>query len=243
MGLTIDFYGRGQAQSVGELREGVFVSRVHYADPQGATYIDADPASILRGGPSPDLAKRFVEFCMTDEAQALWNFPSSQDPRFASNPKLPDGRTMGPRLYELRRMPVKPSFYAQYSKYLIDQVDPFTLAAQHVPVGWRDAIGVIMGAASIDNASQQRAAWQALQRIQASGNADRMKKAQSLWEAMPPTKIEAVPGSTEQNLAFTAQNFASIAAVYRTGQRARIEIEYTTFFRRNYQEIVRLADE
>jgi hypothetical protein len=243
MGLTIDFYGRGQAQSVGLLKDNTFVSRVEYVDPQGATYIDADPASILRGGPNPDLAKRFVEFCLTDEAQALWNFPSQADPRFANSPKLPDGRTMGPRLYELRRMPVKPSFYERFSSHLIDQVDPFALAAPHVPVGWRDAIGVVMGAASIDNASFQRNAWRALQRIRASGNSEKIKKAQSLWEAMPPTRIEATPGSTERTLAFTAENFAAIASTYRTAQRPRIEIAYTTFFRENYQRIIALADE
>jgi iron(III) transport system substrate-binding protein len=243
MGLTIDFYGRGQAQSVGTMQNGVFVSRVEYVDPAGATYIDADPASILRGGPNPDLAKRFVEFCMTDEAQALWNFPSQADPRFATNPKLPDGRTMGPRLYELRRMPVKPSFYRQYSKHLIDQVDPFSLAAPHLPVGWRDAIGVVMGAASIDNASFQRDAWKALRSIREGGNAEKIKTAQSLWEAMPPTTIEAVPGSQEQTLDFSAANFAKIAAAYRTGQRPRIEIAYTTFFRENYQRIIALADD
>ena len=243
MGLTIDFYGRGQAQSVGEMVNGTFVSRVAYADPLNATYIDADPVSILRGGPNPALAKRFVEFCMTDEAQALWNFPSAADPRHASNPKLADGRTMGPRLYELRRMPVKPSFYAQFSKHLIDQVDPFTLAAPHIPVGWRDGIGIILGAASIDNASQQREAWKALQRIKATGDPTRLFQAMALWEAMPPTDVHAVPGTAAHTLDFSAKSFAELAVIWKQPQKARHEIEYTTFFRRNYEDIVRLADE
>src|SRR5690606_17069006 len=71
-GLAIDFYGRGQAQEVMAAGETAETSRVGYVDPKGAVYIDADPVSILRGGPSPELAQRFVEFLLTDEAQALW---------------------------------------------------------------------------------------------------------------------------------------------------------------------------
>src|SRR5690606_24431834 len=71
-GLAIDFYGRGQAQVINDSGGG---DRVGYTDPAGAVYVDADPVSIINGAPSPDLAKRFVRFCLTEEAQALWQFP------------------------------------------------------------------------------------------------------------------------------------------------------------------------
>jgi ABC-type Fe3+ transport system substrate-binding protein len=53
---------------------------------RGRTYVDADPISVLRGGPNPDLARRFIEFTLTEEAQALWQFPSKRDPAGATNP-------------------------------------------------------------------------------------------------------------------------------------------------------------
>ncbi|MFG0315124.1 MAG: ABC transporter substrate-binding protein, partial [Phycisphaerales bacterium] len=47
-GLAIDFYGRGQAQVVKDSGGG---DRVGYSDPAGAVYVDADPVSIINGGP------------------------------------------------------------------------------------------------------------------------------------------------------------------------------------------------
>lgn len=51
VGLAIDFYGRGQAQTVAEAGD---PDRVTYIDPPGEVYIDADPITILRGGPDPE---------------------------------------------------------------------------------------------------------------------------------------------------------------------------------------------
>ncbi|MBL4697938.1 MAG: extracellular solute-binding protein, partial [Phycisphaerales bacterium] len=65
-GLAIDFYGRGQAQVIKDSGGG---DRVGYADPAGAVYVDADPVSIINGGPDYELAMRFVRYCLTDEAQ------------------------------------------------------------------------------------------------------------------------------------------------------------------------------
>src|SRR6185369_4088714 len=50
-GLAIDFYGRTQSQAVLAPGQDPADSRVGYVDPKGATYIDADPVTILRGCP------------------------------------------------------------------------------------------------------------------------------------------------------------------------------------------------
>ena len=78
-GLAIDFYGRTQSQAVTAPGAPPESSRVGYVDPVGAVYIDADPASILRGGPNPELARRFIEFCLTEQAQSLWQLPSNPE--------------------------------------------------------------------------------------------------------------------------------------------------------------------
>ncbi|HFC03370.1 MAG TPA: extracellular solute-binding protein [Nitratifractor salsuginis] len=129
-GLAIDFYGRGQAQVIKDSGGG---DRVGYADPDGAVYIDADPVSIINGGPDYELATRFVRYCLTDEAQALWQFKKN-DPE---NPLGPDGEPMGPKWHELRRMPIKRSMYEKYFSYFVDQVDPFEIVSDVKNPGWR----------------------------------------------------------------------------------------------------------
>lgn len=238
-GLAIDFYGRGQAQAIVLPGQDPLSSRVGYVDPVGATYIDADPASILRGGPDPELAKRFIEFCLTDEAQAMWQFSALREARAASNPRGADGEPMGPRAYDLRRMPVRRSMYREEMfRHFIDKVDPFAIASTHRPANWRAGIGVMMGAFSIDVALDQRAAWKALNqaRGQAGFDAQTLAAMERAFYAWPTTPTK------EGELPFTAANFRAIREAWRD-QRAmpRIEIRYTTFFRDQYREVMRLA--
>lgn len=195
-GLAIDFYGRGQAQSIVRAGEDPKDSRVGYVDPKGSTYIDADPASILRGGPSPDLAKRFVEFCLTEEAQALWQFRSTRDPNRNLGRGTPartaDGIELGPKLYELRRMPARRMMYEKHWDRLIDQVQPWELAAKVKGKGWRSAIGPMMGCFAIDIIDDQRAAWAALNRARRAANfpAEALAEMETLFYRWPSTTIE-----------------------------------------------------
>ena len=101
-GLAIDFYGRGQAQAITPAGSDHVRARVGYVEPRGLTAIDADPVSIVRGGPNPALARRFVEFCLSEEGQALWQLPARTDPRSAVSPRAPDGLPFGPERTALR---------------------------------------------------------------------------------------------------------------------------------------------
>jgi ABC-type Fe3+ transport system substrate-binding protein len=166
-GLAIDFYGRGQAQFVqarGTTGEagGSGDSRVGYVDPEGAAYIDADPVSIINGASDAELCRRFVRFALTEEGQALWQFPSKSDPRSASNPIGESGERMGPARYELRRMPARRVMYEKYAQHMIDKADPFKIAADVPNRGWRPAIAPLMAAFGIDSSEECRAAWRAL---------------------------------------------------------------------------------
>lgn len=161
-GLAIDFYGRGQAQFLLKPGQPEQEGRVGYVDPAGAVYIDADPASIMNGAADFELAQRFVLFCLTEEAQALWQFPALAHEAAKNNPIGADGRTMGPAVYELRRMPVRRVMYEKYTAAMIDKADPFK-AASDVPLrGWRSAIAPLMAAFGIDTSREVREAWRVL---------------------------------------------------------------------------------
>lgn len=151
MGVCIDFYGRYQAQA---LRAGGGGDRVGYLDPPGATMIDPDPISMLRGAPSPELARRFIRFCLSDEGQALW--------QFAIDDEHEDG--LGPRKFELRRLPVRASMYARHLDRMIDRVNPFDTA--RVPpfadAAMRSYIAPLFSAMAMDHHEELVRAWEAI---------------------------------------------------------------------------------
>lgn len=232
-GLAIDFYGRGQAQVVKDSGGG---DRVGYSDPAGAVYVDADPVSIINGGPDYELAMRFVRYCMTDEAQALWQFDTSLD----DNPIGSDGEPMGPRWHALRRMPVKRSMYTQYFDQFIDPVDPFEIVSDVKNPGWRTGVQVMMGCFGIDIANECRMAYRALHEAKASGKFSDAEIAEldALFYAFPETEIDG------QMVPFTPETFRTVRNAWREPKRqAQLEIEYTAFYRSNYKEIVRRVNE
>jgi len=117
-GICIDFYGRSQSQSLLEGdRHAIGTQappRMGYIDPVGRTVIDADPIAVLRNPVDRDMARRFIEFVLTDEGQALWQYPA--------------GSPGGPKRFELRRMPIKRSFIDSNLERFVDRVDPFAIA-------------------------------------------------------------------------------------------------------------------
>lgn len=241
--LVIDFYGRGQAQGILAPGQSAGESRVGYIDPVGKTSIDADPGSILRGAPDPELAKRFLEFSMTEEAQALWQFPATTTPAGASNPLGADGRPMGPAVNVLRRMPIRRSMYEKYTGVMVDKVDPFQVASQVKPAGWRDAIGIMMGAFAIDVSHAQREAWAALNRVRKDGTnpalADAMEQVFFAWPQTPVFGADGEVVAGEPAIAFTKDTFAKVREQWgKRGVRAKQEIAYTRFFRECYRRII-----
>jgi ABC-type Fe3+ transport system substrate-binding protein len=230
-GLAIDFYGRGQAQVIKDSGGG---DRVGYSDPAGAVYVDADPVSIINGGPDYELAARFVRYCMTDEAQAMWQF----DTTLEDNPVGSDGEPMGPHWHALRRMPVKRSMYVQYFDQFLDRVDPFEIVSDVKNPGWRTGVMVMMGCFGIDIANECRAAYRALNDAVASGEFSEAELAEldALYYAFPETEIDGAM------VPFTEATFRTVRNEWRTRQ-AELEIEYAKFYRDNYNEIVRRVRE
>ena len=241
-GLAIDFYGRGQAQTAGR-------GRVGYVDPAGAVYIDADPISILRGGPEPELARRFLRFVLSEEGQALWQFHATDTPEGASNPVGPDGKPMGPRHNELRRMPVRRVMYEKDFDYFMDQVDPFEIVSKVQNPGWRTGVQVMMGCFAIDVLDECHDAWGALCDAQADPAfpPDVLAEMERLYDAWPGTPVDAdgtftTSSAPARTLPWTPETFHDVRNSWRPpGAQKRAEIYYADWFRRQYKEIERLA--
>ncbi len=87
--MAIDFYARAQIAAVGG-------SRIGYVEPQGATMVTPEPIALARGALHPEVARRFVEFVLSEAGQRLWIT------------KAGPGET--PEM-SLHRLPIMPSVY------------------------------------------------------------------------------------------------------------------------------------
>lgn len=119
-GICIDFYGRAQSQVLleadGEALGDAARPRVGYVDPAGKTVIDADPIAILRHPVDREMARRFIDFVLSDEGQALWQYHA--------------GTPGGPVRFDLRRMPSRRAFITENLDRFVDRVDPFAIAQE-----------------------------------------------------------------------------------------------------------------
>ncbi len=244
MGLAIDFYGRNQAESISLPGQDPATSRVGYCDPKGTVYIDADPASLLRGGPNPELAREFIRYTLSDEGQALWNFPHQKDPRSKTNPKTADGRVMGPLENNLRRLPVRREMYTKYWDNLTDHVNPYELATTNKPKGWRDAIAPMMAAFAIDTADEQRDAWRSLCEARKDLGFSKavLAEMEQLFYSWP---MHRLADGTE--IEFNEANIKKVleswkdAAKKDPGQITRWQIGYVEYFRNTYRRVSELG--
>jgi ABC-type Fe3+ transport system substrate-binding protein len=149
-GMCIDFYGRFQS----EVSQGG-TPRAGFASPAGGTSMDADPIGMLRGAPSPSLAREFMEFVLSPEGQKLWNFRVG----------TPDG----PDRYALRRLPILPTLYApEYAASRSDpEVNPYDEARSFVyHEQWTGplfrTIAFVVRVMCVDTEEELSAAWHAL---------------------------------------------------------------------------------
>jgi len=151
MAVSIDFYGRFQAQAIAETAakygEKSDQDRVQFVTPVGQSAVDPDPIAVLRNPPNPQTAERFVQFCLSVHAQRLW--------------QLPVGAVGGPHRFQLRRMPVMPALYASEGKNFIDAVNPFTDASMpaYPDPNMRPFIPLLFRSMAMDCEVELRQAW------------------------------------------------------------------------------------
>lgn len=254
-GLAIDFYGRAQAQAVLPKGAAPGDSRVGYVDPKGSVYVDPDPISLLRGAPNPELARRFIRFVMSEEGQAIWQFPAIETGAGASNPLGPDGEPMGPRRFELRRLPIRPSLYEKYFDVFIDKVNLYELASDTRNPGWRTGVEFMLGVGCIDSTHEQRAAWSAINRARDAGlGAPAIEALEDAFFAWPAGEDiqrvwsemfsgDGVDLPADALLEWNEQNYRAIRNTWRDPAVARrLQIVYTRLFREMYESVEDQAD-
>ena len=103
--LAIDFYALSKINDLGPKNLG-------FVMPYKKTVLDPDPVAILRGAPHLEVAKRFVDFSLSKEAQALW--------------MLPPGAVGGPKTAFLGRIAVNPDAYELTEGRRVQAANPFT---------------------------------------------------------------------------------------------------------------------
>jgi len=217
-GMCIDFYGRFEAGMAAE-REGT--DRMSYVTPVGGSSVSADPISMLRGAPQPELARRFIYFCLTPDGQKLWHYRV--------------GAPGGPSTYALRRPAIRRDMYTpEHRRWASDpDVDPYALAeAFTYNYRWTaalfDFIRLFIRAMCIDTHDELTAAWSA---IIAAGGPDACPDGVERMQQMPLSydqagkldlrnKLEAVSLTRQWDAHFRA-NYLTARRLAEQGAAAR----------------------
>lgn len=205
-GMSIDYYTRFSAESVAT-SDGQ--SRLQYVTPVGGTSVSADPVAMFRGAPNPEVARRFIEFVMSEDGQKLWNYKV--------------GAPGGPVKYALRRLPIRKDMYTpEHRRYMSDpEEEPYAIAAQ---LSYRpDWTGMLFNflrpyiqSMVIEPHAELRAAWRAI--IEQGGPAANPEAMQVLGK-MPLTYEEAMTQDV-------ANPFSRMA----------LTRNWAEFFKANYEE-------
>ncbi len=241
-GLCIDFYGRFQAQSI---LDATGDDRLGYIDPPGVTVIDPDPIAMLRGARRPDLAKTFIEFVLSDEGQALWQF-RVDDPH-------DDG--LGPDEFELRRLPIRREFYGEHLPRFVDQVNPYAFAKPppYANRDFRSFIPVVFNAMIIENHDALREAWTRIVTHPAFPADDPLVEASAIEDPELRAMIAAfdamptAPGANGASLSLAdPTNVSAIKAGWsndsmwrpESSPRDQARLAYAAFFAGEYERIL-----
>jgi ABC-type Fe3+ transport system substrate-binding protein len=70
--LSGDGTQRGDGTLGGAGQAAACVARVGYVEPQGATMVTPEPIAVAKGAQHAEVAKRFIEFVLSDAGQRLW---------------------------------------------------------------------------------------------------------------------------------------------------------------------------
>ncbi len=246
-GMCIDFYGRYQAGAIGDNRMG-------YADPieqgRSMTATTADPVTLLRGAPSPDLARQFIAWLLTPDAQSLWQRGIGKD----------GDALVRPEKYELRRQPIRADLYNDNTKAAwVDRgLDPFVTAVPF-PSGTPDYYGLVSPltkAMAIDIHEDLVSAWGAVARARAN-NHPKLAEIEEKFFALPEEVTLTWPDAELANNWHAIHNdpdhprFNEVVNTLKAfsdqlgklGNMDAKRVTWRAFFLGNYREVVKLERE
>jgi hypothetical protein len=144
--LAIDFFAFTQIAAAGR-------TNLSFLLPVDFAAVNPDGIAILRGAPHRDLARRFLDFTLSDAGQKLW--------------LLPRGHPEGPSRHSIERMPVRPQLYADYREVSNIAHSPFDLPAgfrydARLAQQRRGVVATLAGALFVDVHDDLKAAWSAV---------------------------------------------------------------------------------
>lgn len=214
-GMCIDYYGLVQAQACAR-PDGS--SRVAYTSPVGGSVPDADCIAMLRSGPNPEIARRFVRFCLTPEGQRLWCYRA--------------GVPGGPIRYTLHRPPIRRDMYTdeELASFADRDMRPYVLAESFTyHAEWTARlfswIPVFTRALCLDTDEELRDAWGAMF---AAGMSYPDSPAMQVLQRMPVTYDELLSDAMRARL----KDPIEVVSLTR---------QWGDFFRANYVEAARIA--
>ncbi|MFI4861328.1 MAG: ABC transporter substrate-binding protein [Phycisphaerales bacterium JB063] len=254
-GMCIDFYARYQAGLIGGERMG-------YADPidgdKSTTATTADPITLLRGAKQADLAREFIAWLLSPDAQGIWQ--RSIEPAEGTNAGAGD-QIVRPTRYELRRKPIRSDMYhdAERATWVDRDIDPFPTAVPF-PEGTPDyfsAIAPVTQAMAIDIHGDLTAAWEALLRASDPQHPQHSRYGDmlALFDAMPEELTLTWPDAElaehwhtiqldpdhpryDEVLATLTDFKAGLSEALKDSEARRIV--WRGFFQHNYREVVQL---
>lgn len=218
VGMTIDFYGKFQVESVVDR---VGSDRLGFVTPKGGTTISADPISLLRGAPNRDLGEAFLEFVMSHEGQKLWSFKA--DP-------TADG---APRRFSLRRTAIRPDIYSVANAPFLSDPDyqPYERAADfYYHSEWTgplfSEIRFLIRVMCLDLHPELKVAWESLIKN------DFPREATELFDDVSALSYELV-----------SERYAPIIGSGNPVAEVALARELGELFRKQYRDVARLAEE
>ncbi len=220
-GMTIDFYGRFQSETV---RRADGSSRIRYNDAQGGTSYGVDPIALLRGAPHRELSLAFIEFVM-GEGQKIWCYRA--------------GEPGGPRHHSLRRLAILPELYSDAHRAHRSDPDvlPYEAAKLFAYDGKRTGplfgtIAFVVRVMCIDPHKELTAAWRAL------------CDARERTGAFPPDALAAFEDVSHVDYATASTRIrAAISDGSSKIEQVRLAKELADRFRANYERAEQLARE
>lgn len=168
-GVSIDFYGRFQAEAIGD-------DRLGFVSPEGSTVVTADPVALLRGANDPELATQFIRFLLSREGQSIWAFRVGEDD--------------GPVQYELRRPPIRVDMYGPATMgKMRDAVNPFKIASELEPdtPSYFSVLPTVLHAMAMDQHAHLKRAWRA---IGSTDDPAKRREMEAIFDEMPFTVEE-----------------------------------------------------
>ncbi len=173
-GLAIDFYAYSQIAALG-------TETIKYVLPSDGTVVNPDSIAILKGASNMSVAKKFVEFVLSEQAQKLWMLRDSD----AEGPQWKGG---------LNRASVLPELYDILEDRCVVtnpfalEISPFPYDADKGSTRW-DIVNDLFGILIIDSHTDLVDAWKAIANSQ---DAEKQTLAITELVKMPVTEDEAM---------------------------------------------------